>query len=261
MIGHVVSRDGTRIGFDRVGAGPALVIVHGGHGCAADWAPVAGLLGKQHSCFVIDRRGRGASGDGAEHSIGREAEDIAAVLAEAGPDAVLFGHSFGAVCALETMLRTPARRLIVYEPPLTSRSASVAAGFRALVDAGRADEALRRFLTDETGMPAAALASLETSPSWGRMLAIAPLFPREAAALAALGDPRRYTAITAPAIALVGERSPERLQAATRLLREIVPGLRVRCLAGQGHAAHRTAPALLAAAIVDALDCMGQDVR
>src|SRR5206468_9786295 len=98
--GSVRSADGTQIGFRRLGTGPALVIVHGSLSTSQDYLPVAGLLQDSFTCYVVDRRGRGLSGAGADYSIEREYDDIAAVLAGAGPDAFLLGHSFGAIVTL-----------------------------------------------------------------------------------------------------------------------------------------------------------------
>src|SRR5690606_30206164 len=98
-------RDGTRIGYLRLGEGPGLVFSHGSLTTGDDWLPVASRLADRFTCYVMSRRGRGRSAAGPAHSLERECEDIAAVLAEAGPGAYLLGHSYGAICALETALR------------------------------------------------------------------------------------------------------------------------------------------------------------
>ena len=116
---HTVhSADGTKIGFVRLGSGPSLVLVHGGVNTRDAWLPVATVIANQFTCYVMDRRGRGRSGDGPEHSLDRECEDIKAVLDFAGPGAHLLGHSYGAICALEAACRFPVGRLVLYEPPL-----------------------------------------------------------------------------------------------------------------------------------------------
>ena len=250
MPGQVTSDDGTPIAVTRSGSGRPLVIVHGGINRGDDWRRVAESLSAGFECWVIDRRGRGGSGHTAPYALAREVEDVAAVVRAAGLDALLFGHSFGAVCALEAALRHPVARLIVYEPPLAPRGDGVSATFQAHLDAGRPELALRGFLIDQTGTPAAALAMLEASPMWGRMIEVAPTFPREANALESeLGDPQRYAALAMPVLALLGEHTSPPLRESTTLLQAIVPGLRVATLAGQGHAAHRSAPRLLADAI------------
>ena len=112
------SADGTPIGFLKFGSGPSLVFVHGSVNTGEEWLQVATAMAEQFTCYVMDRRGRGRSGDAAAYSLDRECEDIIAVLEVAGPEAHLLGHSYGAICALETARRLPIGRLVVYEPPL-----------------------------------------------------------------------------------------------------------------------------------------------
>jgi pimeloyl-ACP methyl ester carboxylesterase len=56
--GHVPSADGTRIACWRLGAGPPVVIVHGGLGSSLGWRPVAQRLAEHFEVFIYDRRGR-----------------------------------------------------------------------------------------------------------------------------------------------------------------------------------------------------------
>ena len=115
--GSVHSKDGTAIGYLRLGEGPPLVMVHGSLAVAEAWSAVANLLADSFTCYLMDRRGRGRSGDAPEYSIEREYQDIAAVLRAAGAKPHLIGHSYGAVCALGAALETPIDKLILYEPP------------------------------------------------------------------------------------------------------------------------------------------------
>jgi hypothetical protein len=61
--GVVRSSDGTEIAFDRLGAGPAVVIVGAGPTDRSANAPVAELLAARFTVFNYDRRARGDSGD------------------------------------------------------------------------------------------------------------------------------------------------------------------------------------------------------
>lgn len=68
----------------------------------------------------MDRRGRGASGDGPVYHLGREFEDVAAVVdavaAAAGSAVNVLGHSFGGLCAFGgATLTANVRRLVLYE--------------------------------------------------------------------------------------------------------------------------------------------------
>src|SRR5699024_9440507 len=100
--GYVHSADGTRIAYTRTGSGPALVLCHGSLSTGYEWLPVAQRLADRFTCYVMTRRGRGRSGTGAAYALQHECDDIQALIEHAGGHAHLLGHSYGALCALET---------------------------------------------------------------------------------------------------------------------------------------------------------------
>jgi pimeloyl-ACP methyl ester carboxylesterase len=59
--GSVVSRDGTRIGYLRVGRGPAVVLLHGSNESARSHTQLALALADTFTVYLPDRRGRGMS--------------------------------------------------------------------------------------------------------------------------------------------------------------------------------------------------------
>ena len=76
----VRSRDDTPIAVFSSGEGPPLVLVHGATADHTAFRVVGPMLGTTFTVHAIDRRGRGASGDGVgPYSIEREFEDVAAV--------------------------------------------------------------------------------------------------------------------------------------------------------------------------------------
>src|SRR5689334_295697 len=94
----VASADGTRIAIECAGAGPSLVIVHGGTGDHTRWTPLFPLLTKNFRVCAMDRRAHGASGDTLPYTLQKEVEDVVAVV-NAQPGLVfVLGHSFGGVC-------------------------------------------------------------------------------------------------------------------------------------------------------------------
>src|SRR5690606_19677448 len=67
----------------------------------------------------MDRRGRGDSSDTQPYAAEREFEDVAAVAEHLGTKVDVFGHSYGAICALmATSLTSSIGRMILYEPPI-----------------------------------------------------------------------------------------------------------------------------------------------
>ena len=137
----VTSTDGTRISVTVTGRGRPLVLVHGSLSTAADWQRVADSLADHMTTYAIDRRGYGNSGDTARYSVERERDDVAAVLQLAGPDAILFGHSFGGLA----LNHVPAAA-ILYEPPFFSpgpvAGEEALAAYDSLLADGDLDEAL-----------------------------------------------------------------------------------------------------------------------
>src|SRR5262245_59330981 len=57
------SRDGTTLSCAVAGKGSPLVLIHGAGNRAARWNPVIPLLEQTFAMYVLDRRGRGESGD------------------------------------------------------------------------------------------------------------------------------------------------------------------------------------------------------
>src|SRR5690349_12345790 len=83
----VTSKDGTRIAFDKIGSGPALIIVNGAIQFRAfdpTMAQIADMLSKHFTVYNYDRRGRGESGDTQPFAKEREIEDLQALVEHAG---------------------------------------------------------------------------------------------------------------------------------------------------------------------------------
>ncbi|MFI8321867.1 alpha/beta fold hydrolase [Streptomyces sp. NPDC085529] len=113
----VVSRDGTPIAYARYGTGaadgPAVVLVGGGPGTEAAEVPLARLLARSCPVYVYDRRE-----DTAGCPVEREVEDLAAVLAAAGPRAAVHGSGSGGALALAAAAAgLPVAAVSVFEPP------------------------------------------------------------------------------------------------------------------------------------------------
>lgn len=118
-IDEVTSRDGTRIGFLRLGHGPGLVLLHGSMQTARSHLQLAGHLSDTFTVYLPDRRGRGLSGPpGPGHGIRQEVEDLDAVLT-ATDARYVFGVSASGLVALEAARALPAvDKVAVYEPAL-----------------------------------------------------------------------------------------------------------------------------------------------
>lgn len=82
----VTSKDGTKIAYDKVGQGPALILVAGAFSYRKfpGQVQLANLLSERFTVYNYDRRGRGDSGDTKPYAIKREIEDLEAMIDEAG---------------------------------------------------------------------------------------------------------------------------------------------------------------------------------
>lgn len=253
------SADGTPIAFERVGSGPPLVAVGGALADRRFGSGLARRLSGAVTVVTYDRRGRGASGDTPPYLPERETEDLAAVLAAAGGAGAVFGHSSGGVLALEAAASGVAMEaLCVYEPPyLVGEAAGRLAGDLAsrlsgLVADGHEDEAVRCFLTEAAGTPAAEVAALEASPSWAAMCRLAHTLAYDLAVCGGDGalHPERLALVSAPTLVLVGGASPDWAGAAVAAVARSVDGAVAATVPGEGHRVSSAALAPVLAALV-----------
>jgi pimeloyl-ACP methyl ester carboxylesterase len=117
---HVVSADGTKIGYRQIGNGPGLILVHGALQASQNFTQLGELLSNDFTVYIPDRRGRKMSDDfGANHSIQKECEDLYALIQKTGTNNV-FGLSAGAVIVLRAAnLYHEIQKAAVYEPPVS----------------------------------------------------------------------------------------------------------------------------------------------
>jgi pimeloyl-ACP methyl ester carboxylesterase len=247
---RTTTKDGTTIAFDRSGRGSAVVLVGGALGNRSAAEPLAALLAPRFTVIAYDRRGRGDSGDTAPYAVEREVEDIEALIVEAGGSASLFGHSSGAVLALEAASALPDRiaKLALYEPPFIvddSRPplpADYVARLDHLVSAGRRGDAVEHFLTTGPGVPADVVAGMRQQPFWSSMEAVAHTLAYDGRVMGDTmgGSPaplERWASLTAPTLVLDGGASPPWQRSAVRALVAVLPAAQHMTLEGQDHGA------------------------
>jgi pimeloyl-ACP methyl ester carboxylesterase len=262
--GEVTSKDGTRIGFARSGAGPVLVLVGGALSDRSGLEPLAALLAEEFTVINYDRRGRGASGDTPPYAIAREVEDIEALIDAAGGSASVFGHSSGAVLALEAAnaLPTKVAKLAMFEPPfvLDDSRPRVPADFVAhvteLVAAGKRGDAVAYFMEDGVGLPSGVVDQMRAMPMWPGLEALAHTLAYDGTLMGGTqaGQPLptgRWTAVEAPALVMSGGASDAWLHTAAGAAAELLPRAEHRVLKGLDHSAAITAPQVLAPVLVE----------
>ena len=249
----VASPDGTPIAIECAGAGPSLVIVHGGTGDRTRWTPLFPLLASKFRVCAMDRRAHGASGDTLPYSLQKEVEDVVAVVAaQPGPVFVL-GHSFGAVCAFEAAFHTAKiAGLALYEPPVRlADHSAILARMEAMIRRGDREGALTTFMSEIVLISPDEVAAMKARPSWAGLLATIETSVRQDRALSQYQfDPARARTLTVPTLLMAGSKtaSPE-LKRSIDSLREALPHHTLRIFEGQEHNAMDTIPQEFAATV------------
>jgi pimeloyl-ACP methyl ester carboxylesterase len=260
----VTSKDGTTIAFDKVGSGPAVILVSGATAYRAFdpfMAQLAELLGKHFTVYNYDRRGRGDSGDTQPFAKEREIEDLQALIEDAGGKVMVFGISSGAVLSLDAAAATPGiTKVVVYEPSLIvddSRQpvpADYTEHLTTLAAEGKRDEAVEYFLTQAVGIPAEYIGGMKQDQAmWSGVTGVAPTIAYDAAFVGNVmqGKPLptdRWVKVTVPVLVADGGASDAWIRHGADALANVLPHASRQTLAGQ---THMVDPKVLAPVIIE----------
>jgi pimeloyl-ACP methyl ester carboxylesterase len=246
----VTSTDGTKIAFDKVGSGPAVILINGAMSFRAfdpTFGQAAEHLSQNFTVYNYDRRGRGESGDTKPFAKEREIEDVQALVEEAGGKAMLFGISSGGALALEAAAATAGvTKVAVYEVPLIvddSREPlrDYEAHTQKLVADGKLDELVEYFMVNVAGLPAEFLGGMKQNPGiWEGMKAIAPTIPYDAAFVGQFmeGKPLpkdHWSGVKVPVLVADGGASPAWFRHGADALAQVLPQASRETLEGQTH--------------------------
>lgn len=250
----VTSKDGTAIGYESMGSGPAIVLVDGalcyrGSGPAL---PLAEELKDRFTVYAYDRRGRGESGDTQPYAVEREVEDLQAVIAAAGGSVMLFGISSGGALALETANKTDGvTKVFVYEAPfITDTSRRLKPGYvermNELVRSGNRAGALKHFMRTGVGIPAFAVFMMPLMPFWKKLKEIAPTLVYDTAITAPLQASRpiprsTWANLHQPAMVVGGAKSDTWMRNAQKSIAAALVNGHHQELEGENHMVKPTA--------------------
>jgi pimeloyl-ACP methyl ester carboxylesterase len=252
---RVISADGTQIAVEAVGEGRPVILIGGAFNDRRTMAGLAQVLSPFYRAVTYDRRGRGDSGDeSGVYSADREMDDLRAVISHVGGAAALFGHSSGAVLALEAARRgLPAEKVAAYETPFIPDGSrprpapDVMERLVGFVKAGDSDGATALFQTEVIGLPAEMVEGMRHSDMWGYLTSLAHSLPYDYA-LFEPGCPvpsALLAKIGVPTLAIAGSNTFPWLAAATEQVAGAIPGARFESLQGQDHGVLQQPAALL----------------
>jgi pimeloyl-ACP methyl ester carboxylesterase len=251
----VTSKDGTTIGYRQLGSGPGAILLHGGMKASQDFMKLAEALSDAFTLYLPDRRGRGLSGPHGDHfCVGREVEDLQAIIARTEAEKI-FGLSSGALVVLRTALVTPAvQKIALYEPPLSIKGSTptswvpryeseiaqgkLAAAVVTALKGGGVEprfERLPRFVL----VPLMALVMKIQGDTGGDDVSIRALVPTQHFDMRIVREMSEtlqdYISLEAQALLLGGTKSPQYLKVALDGLADTLPHARRKIFPGLGH--------------------------
>jgi pimeloyl-ACP methyl ester carboxylesterase len=251
-IGRVTSSDGTSIAFDRVGTGPAVVLVDaaGNFRAFSPMPQLAQALSDSFTVFTFDRRGKGASTDTQPYAVDREIDDLQALIDIADGCAFVHGFSSGAILALlaaERGLNIP--KLSLLEPPLRVAAAppppsTLGGEVAKLIVIGRRGDAYERWLTG-IGVPPEMITEMREGPMWPALKATAHTLIYDSLVPGSM-PPDRLAAIPTPTLVVASQASNDQLRGWADGVAAALPNAALSFLPGVWHgiAPEQLAPAL-----------------
>lgn len=243
MESRTIHRSGTPLqGLWRDGHGAPLIVVPGALADAQAFAPVVEAMNLPEPVLIVNRRGRGSSGEqGEDYDLEVEVEDLLAWMTALESPVRLMGWSYGANIVLEAAARAGVNSPVAYEPGLGPLGLSA---LPRLWDASPAQrvEIVNREISQAS---AEALEELRASAEWPRLVRLAEPVPGELQAMNAFDPGTGWAEVEAKLI--LGELNRKGTlygEAFERAARRL-PQSTTTILKGQGHLAHAADPVAL----------------
>ncbi len=243
---QVISKDGTRIVYDKVGQGPAIVLVEGATATRSSFEELANLLAPRFTVYSYDRRGRGDSSDTLPYSVEKEIEDIEVLVDAAGGTAFVYGISSGGALALEaaSKLANKVKKLAIYEVPYDESETGQAkwqeyeTTLHESLQAGKNGDAVTAFMK-LVDVPDEMLAGMKQSPFWPELEKVAPTLAYDADCLGDRKIPVEMAKrLTVPTLVMDGGGSLQmypNMRASAEKLAKLIPNVEWQTLEGQTH--------------------------
>ncbi|MFB6122589.1 MAG: alpha/beta fold hydrolase [Haloferacaceae archaeon] len=248
----------TSLAYERHGDGQPVVLLHGGMAPRAYWEPVVPHL-DDFAAIVPQRPGFGTCLDdltetSADEVLDREAEYVRTLAAAVDGDPLLFGHSFGALTAIEAATDADVEAVVAYEPAVlpegVRETADLADRMATLVEEGERREAVKRYI--EQVLHPDGIEDLDAWlaewPVWPDCVDLAEEVIRMNRAVEQYRLPDRLD-VDAPVLVLTGTDGPDFLRESARAVHRSLPQSRLVEFDGVSHSGPGEAPALISAEV------------
>ncbi|SMC90749.1 alpha/beta fold hydrolase [Kibdelosporangium aridum] len=255
-----ISADGTDVRFYDEGHGRAIVILGPGLDDGTRTKKLAAILANRFRVLRVHRRQYRL--DLEPCSVAQEVDDVIAIARYVGEPVIIYGHSSGAVVALEALVASPSSfaGAVLFEPALPVNGPwtgpEVIKQMRAAIAAGKPGKAMAIFTHRAIGLPAwqARLVGGFTAliPHYRRLV------PSQIDDLDAMHEVGNHLAAyahnTVPTVLVGGGRSPERLTSVVHAVAKAMPRTETCMLHGRDHGADLKAPKEIAQVIAALAD-------
>ncbi|RZH66757.1 alpha/beta fold hydrolase [Natrinema altunense] len=252
------SDTGIEVTYERHGDGPPLILLHGGMAPREYWQPVMPHL-DGYTAIVPQRPGFGTCLDdrgetSADDVLQREVEYVRTLVDALDEEPVLFGHSYGALTAIETATNAAVAAVVAYEPAILPddyrADADLADRMQALIEAGKRREAVKRYI--EQVLHPDGIDDLDAWlaewPVWPACTDLAEEVVRMNRAVEQYRLPNSLD-VAAPVLVLTGTDGPGFLRESARATHDAIPHSRLVEFDGVSHSGPGEAPDVIAAEI------------
>ncbi len=255
------SRDGTEIVARVEGEGPPVVLLPAGPGDSEfSWRHVVQFLKDQCTCYMLETRGRGKSGDSPDHSPDRLIEDVLECVESIDEPAGLVGWGSALWARVAAINPASIVAVVVYEPGAGEvmskesgkRMGDIFASVGELAEEGRYSDAAHRFIVDcdviysqddiDSGAPA---------EFWESAAHRIPLFLNESKQASASGapgptSPEVLSKIEIPVLLMYGDRTGKWFRNSVKHVAGHIPNTRTCEIPDAAHFGPLTHPAEVA---------------
>jgi pimeloyl-ACP methyl ester carboxylesterase len=244
--------------YERHGDGQPLILLHGGMAPPQYWNPVIPHF-EEYSAVVPQRPGFGTCLDDLEEInagdvLDREIRYVRTLIDAVDGEPILFGHSYGALTAIEAATDANIDEVLAYEPAVLPeefrKEANLAARMESLIDAGQRQEAVKRYI-EQVLHPEGIDdfdAWLADWPVWPDCVELAEEVVRMNRAVEQYQPPDTFN-VTVPVLVMTGTHGPDFLRESARNVHNSLPHSRLVEFNGVSHSGPSEAPGRIAAQI------------